>query len=382
MKRLLISLLALSVCFSGAHSFAVDLTTADRHLLYVAIPGSTEHPPYQNGLGIVVLDVENNYSFVKRIPTWDVPASAWPEIVTGFAASPVTNVAYLATQGHLGAIDLSTDRMIWSNDYDGMCCERPQVTSDGKFVVVGSSKRDFWYVVDAKSGTALSKIETQSKGAHNINLSPDGRSAFLSSIGNVMSVVNMDTLNVEKTITFGGAIRPFVLNHDASRIYANTNGLLGFEVADANSGRVIAHVEAPAGLWKAKWAALGWDKVPHGTPGHGIALVNGETQVWVVDGINDYVRIFANDEGYRFLGSIRMTASPGWVSMGLGGRYAYISSGDVVDVQRRKVITQLKDEFGRLLGSEKLLDMVFKGGKLQRVSNQFGNGEAVTAAPH
>ena len=110
--------------------------------------------------------------------------------------------------------------------------------------------------------------------------------------------------------------------------------------------------------------------------------MNGETQVWVVDGINDYVRIFANDEGYRFLGSIRMTASPGWISMGLGGRYAYISSGDVVDVQRRKVITQLKDEFGRLLGSEKLLDMVFKGGKLQRVSNQFGNGEAVTAAPH
>jgi len=42
---------------------------------------------------------------------------------------------------------------------------------------------------------------------------------------------------------------------------------------------------------------------------------------------------------------------------------------------RPLVITQLKDEFDRQLGSEKVLDMLFKGGKLQRVSNQFGNGE-------
>jgi DNA-binding beta-propeller fold protein YncE len=265
--------------------------------------------------------------------------------------------------------------MIWSKDYDGMCCERPQVTVDGKAVVVGSDKRNFWYVVDARSGAILSKIQTHNQGAHNLNFSPDGGRAFLSPIGNVMSIVDMRTLQVENTITFGQAIRPFVLNHDASRVYANTNELLGFEVADANSGHVIAHVEAPAGLWKTKWVELGWDKVPHGTPGHGIALANGETQIWVVDGINDAIRIFANQEGYRFLGSIKMTASPGWITMGLGGRYAYISSGDVVDVRRTAVLTQLKDEFGRQLGSEKLLDMVFSGGKLQRVSNQFGNGE-------
>ena len=122
-------------------------------------------------------------------------------------------------------------------------------------------------------------------------------------------------------------------------------------MADVATGRVVQHVEAPAGLWKAKWARLGWDKVPHGTPGHGIALANDETQVWVVDGINDYLRIFANAEGYRFLGSIRMTASPGWITLGLGGRYADASSGDVVDVKNRRVVSQPKDEFGRRIGS-------------------------------
>ena len=66
-------------------------------------------------------------------------------------------------------------------------------------------------------------------------------------IGKVMSIADMGTLKVDKTITFGGVIRVFVLNHDASKIYANTNELLGFEVADVGSGRVVQHVEAPAG---------------------------------------------------------------------------------------------------------------------------------------
>jgi hypothetical protein len=34
----------------------------------------------------------------------------------------------------------------------------------------------------------------------------------------------------------------------------------------------------------------------------------------------------------------------------------------------------MKDEFGRPMYSEKLLDMTFVNGHAQRVSNQFGNG--------
>ena len=34
----------------------------------------------------------------------------------------------------------------------------------------------------------------------------------------------------------------------------------------------------------------------------------------------------------------------------------------------------MKDEFGRIMYSEKLLDMTFNNGKLIRMANQFGNG--------
>jgi hypothetical protein len=52
----------------------------------------------------------------------------------------------------------------------------------------------------------------------------------------------------------------------------------------------------------------------------------------------------------------------------------YASSGDVIDTATRKITGQMKDEYGRVMHSEKLLDMVFTEGKLTQVSNQFANG--------
>jgi DNA-binding beta-propeller fold protein YncE len=93
-----------------------------RHLIYVAVPGSLERPGWLNGVGIVVLDADDNYRFVKRIPTWEYAGSMSPEQVSGMAASPVTNLIYVAARGRLGAIDMGTDKMVWSVTLDGKCC--------------------------------------------------------------------------------------------------------------------------------------------------------------------------------------------------------------------------------------------------------------------
>ena len=39
---------------------------AQRELLYVALPGSLERPVDNNGNGIIVLDVKNNYNFERE----------------------------------------------------------------------------------------------------------------------------------------------------------------------------------------------------------------------------------------------------------------------------------------------------------------------------
>ncbi len=54
----------------------------DRRLIYVAVPGGSAGGQFSSemtGVGIVVLDVDSNFQFVKRIPTWNVPASVSPE---------------------------------------------------------------------------------------------------------------------------------------------------------------------------------------------------------------------------------------------------------------------------------------------------------------
>jgi len=134
---------------------------AEKELIYVTLPGTLEGSWDQNGNGIVVLDARNNYNFIKRIPTWNVPASGFPEQVAGVTASPVTQMIYVAARGRLGAWDLTTEKKVWENAYDGQCCERPQISPDGSFLYVGSDLKDFWYVVNPKTGELITNALVQ-----------------------------------------------------------------------------------------------------------------------------------------------------------------------------------------------------------------------------
>ncbi|MCZ6678209.1 MAG: hypothetical protein O7E52_13270 [Candidatus Poribacteria bacterium] len=355
----------------------------EKNLIYVALPGTLEGSWDQNGSGIVVLDATDNFNFVKRIQTWDIPASSFPEQVAGVTASTVTQMIYVATRGRLAAWDLISEKKVWENAFDGNCCERPQMAPDGSFMYVGSDLKDYWYVVNPMTGDLITTVRSpQSPNAHNLNLSPDGSIAFMAPNGPVMGIADTTTHTLLRTITFPDNIRVFVVNHDASLIYSNTNNLLGFVIADVKSGEILHKVEVEGFGWREMWNVSPRPRVPHGCPSHGIALTNDETEVWVCDGINNYIHIFDNTiTPPKQIESIKTSAGPFWITVGLDGNLAYVSSGDVIDIKTRKIVGQLKDEYGRPMYSEKLLDMVFTNGKLTRVANQFGNGIAVAAAP-
>ena len=374
-----------------AHGFG----RRERRLVYIALPGGTsggQVTPQSTGIGIVVLDVDPGEShatprehqlttapglqFVKRIPTWDVPASISPEEVSGIAASPATNMLYVATRGRLAAFDLGSDKKAWEQTYDGKCCERPEVTPDGKTLVVGSDLKDFWYVIDAASGELKGKIQApMSNMAHNMALSADGKTVFMAPNGVTLTVGDVATMKAIRTITFSDHVRPFVINHDATRVYANLNNLLGFEIADVKSGKVIRRIEAPAEMWKSQWADPNLDFFGHGCPSHGIGMTPDESEIWVVDDINYQVLVYDNTGEWPALKlTFKTTASADWITLGLDGKYAFLSSGDVVDVQTHAIVGRMKDEYGRTLHSEKILEMSFTDGKLQRSVSQFSEG--------
>ena len=95
-------------------------------------------------------------------------------------ADPVTNMVYVSTRGHLIAMDLATEKVIWNNTYEpGTCCERGQVTPDGLTLEVGSDLKDFHYVIDARTGKIKGKIPTpQSMFNHNMGMSAGWKNRF------------------------------------------------------------------------------------------------------------------------------------------------------------------------------------------------------------
>jgi hypothetical protein len=170
-----------------------------------------------------------------------------------------------------------------------------------------------------------------------------------------------------------------VINHDASRVYANLNNLLGFEIADVKSHKVIKRVEVPGGMWKAKWANPNLHFFGHGAPMHGIAMTPDESEIWIPDAINNQVLVYDNKGEWPKLDlskSIPTKDPNGWIMFGLDGKLAYMASGDVVDAKTHKIVGKIRDEYGRNMNCEKMQDMEFDlSGHLLRTENQFSIGD-------
>ena len=62
-----------------------------------------------------------------------------------------------------------------------------------------------------------------------------------------------------------------------------------------------------------------------------------EKEIWISDGHNQRVHYFdATAMPPKQLGSIPLRDDPGWVTFSIDGRYAYPSSGEVIDVATHK----------------------------------------------
>jgi DNA-binding beta-propeller fold protein YncE len=359
---------------------AANSAPKEKDLLYVAVPGTAYLPSYRLGVGILVFDVKNNFEFVKRIATWDFPASQDSENVVGIAVSPATGLLYLSTGKRLAAFDLITEKMAWEQTYDGQCCEMMALSPDGQMMYVPSDLHSHWYVVDAKTGALITKIEyPKIAGTHNTIWSRDGSRVFMSgAFSNFMVVANAKTHTIVQTIgPFSESVRPFTVNGRGTLLFANMVGLDGFEVADTKSGKVLHRVEV-AGDWKERIKdrnlVLG-----HGTPSHGVAMSPDEKEIWVTDGVGSNLHVFdATVMPPKQVTSVKTRIPPYWVTFGLDGKYVFAASGDVIDAATKKIVAGLKDEFGRAVSSEKQVECLFVNGKLMRAVDRFGIGQVRT----
>src|SRR5579871_2308997 len=256
---------------------------AEHRYLYVAEPGIRNYVEY-GGVGVLVFDIDNGYRFVKRIPTWDVPAGKEAENVKGIAANAATGKLYVTTVNRMGCFDIASGKKLWDRTYEGGC-DRMAISPDGATLYVPSLEGAFWNVVSGKTGDVIAKIEPRS-GSHNTVFSPDGSRVYLAGLRSpYLSVADATTHKVVKTVgPFSKPIRPFTVNGHGTLVFVNVNDLAGFEVGDLKTGKVLHQVKfqnyKPGPLKR------------HGCPSHGIALTPDERELWVVDGANNMVRVF------------------------------------------------------------------------------------------
>ncbi len=364
---LFLQLFGIIIMFTSAHVSSLhDRSPADvKRYLYVAVPGIRDYLGY-GGHGILVFDIDNNHRFVKRIDTKGFHPDKTPSNVKGIAISIPLNSIYISTLESLQRIDLTTEKIVWEKFFDGGC-DRMSISPDGKTMYLPSLENTFWNVVDCATGDIIKRIDVY-KRAHNTIYGPSGNLVYLDDIGSPWLYISDAKTHslVSKVGPFGDFIRPFTISGKETFVYATVDNLLGFEVGDLKTGKKLSRIEVQ-----------GWNTGPvrrHGNPSHGIGLTPDEKELWLADGYNMRVHVFSALPPYQQLTTIPVNDMPGWITFSIDGKYVYPSSGEVIDVKTRKIITRLQDEFYNNVESEKMVEIDFAGDKAVKTGDQFGIG--------
>jgi hypothetical protein len=358
-------LLTLFLLMEGLGVPAVAGESVHRRL-YVAVPGIRNYLEY-GGHGLLVYDIDDGHRLLRRIPTGGLNDKGVPNNVKGICASAPTRKLYISTSEQLMCLDLMTEKLLWERRYEGGC-DRMAITPDGRLIYLPSFEGAFWNVVRAEDGEIVAKIVANS-ASHNTIIGLEGDEAYLAGLHSPYLLLTSTTTHRElrKVGPFASSIRPFTVNGRQTLCFVNVNDLLGFEVGDLRSGRKRYRVEVQ-----------GFEKGPtkrHGCPSHGVGLTPDEKELWLTDAHNCRVHVFdATVMPPRQMVSIPLKDQPGWITFTRDGQYAYPSTGDVVEVSSRKIVAELKDESGKPVQSEKLVEIDFDENGPVFVGDQFGIG--------
>jgi DNA-binding beta-propeller fold protein YncE len=302
---------------------------------------------------ILVFDIANAHRFVRRIPLWPASRGDAGESVRGVAASARAGRLYVSTTRRLAAIDLKTDKMLWEKSYESHCCDRFAVSPDGQTIYAPAFGTAKWYVVDAATGELWASIGVTG-WPRDTMYSHDGKHAYLAAWDSpLLSVSDAASHEIVRTVgPFSASLCPFTLNAKGTLVFANVDGLVGFEVGDLQTGLILDRV-----------AAEGYDKdagAKYECPSHGIAFTPNERELWVADGVRNRLQVFdATVYPPVPLTAIELPAQPRWIAFSNDGRYAYPSTGDVIDAASKKAVGALEAPVGVKINSANVLEIDF-----------------------
>lgn len=344
MTRLIFTILALSFfTFSDAQV---------ERLLYVA---------EDHGF-IYVYDINNGHSLLRK---FEVPGTG---SYKGISADAKRGKLYLSSYvgDQFVCVDLKTEKTDWSIPINGYPDSQAQ-TPDGKFVYLPKRHGRGWDVIDVDLKKVVAYIPIPYGNPHNTWCSKDGTMMYLAGLGNEnLYVADVKTHTIKKIVgpfepspdkgwgwidkTYDGpkGIRPFAISNDDQYCYVNLDGILGYEIGDLRTGKKIGLVEIK-----------GFEKLRGGhlTTSHGVNITPDQKEIWVSNDAGPYLHVFdCTGTPHKQIADIKLGRKNGWISFSIDGKYAYPSSGDVIDTQTKKIVAQLVE-------SEKVVEVQFENGK-------------------
>lgn len=331
-----------ALCMFGALSFA-DAAEAQASL-YVGLPSSEVTGPDRR-ISVLIYDVGSEPRLLRRLQLWESEG----ESVRGLAGGHAGSRLYISTTRRLGAIDPASGRVIWERDYGGHCCDRVAVSTDGKTIYAPAFGKPVWYIVNSETGELISTVAAIGWPRSAAIPEASDRAYLAAWEWNRLTVVNTTTRAVVSELgPFGGDLCPFTVNRRGTTAFVTVDGLVGFEVVDLGTGVITDRVQID-GYQSA-------DVAKYECPSNGIAFTPDEKELWLADGVGNRLRVFdAKVFPPAETVTIPLGRQPRWLAISRDGRYAFASTGDVIDVSSKAIVGSLKDERGAVVESERLI---------------------------
>lgn len=214
-----------------------------------------------------------------------------------------------------------------------------ECTPDGKWIYVPCNDGKYW-VIDGEKKSVAAKIETGGR-PHNTTISPDGKRMYLSPMGTPKRVTIVDVAGGHKVIgeiPFDDSVRPPAISDDEKRFFQHIDGLLGFQVADIASRKVIRTVKHE----------IADDLKAKASRSHGLGVRPDQKEIWSCNVTHQTLHIHELTSGeYAQVAKLDMPGLIYWVCFTPDSKFGLVSVRSVrkiavVDCATKKIVKFLE----------------------------------------
>jgi YVTN family beta-propeller protein len=258
-------------------------------------------------------------------------------------------------RGDLAAFDIASGQLEWKVRIPGFRSDHMTISHDGSRLYVSALTADEVEVVDTQQHLIVGSFPT-GQWPHDNHLSDDGQRLYNGSIGNIivpagartvsptppyaLTVVDTNSLVRLRSYTFDRGVRPFVITHDETRMYAQLSQFHGLIEYGLRDGRVLRTLELPINQGVTK------DDYDFEAPHHGLAMSHDEKTLCAAGRASDYVALVST-KTLAPIAFIDVDDAPGWATVGPNGRHCFVANTragtvSVISFAKRREVARIK----------------------------------------